>query len=315
MNIMNLYLLQLMLSKGIGKVAIKKIVADVGSNHDHSYEDYCRNSALLQNVLYRPENVEETLDSIAFNETIAKELWNRLECNDIVMITESEDVYPEKLKSRLGKDCPPVLFLKGNIELLNSCCVGFCGSRKVSEKGSVITMQCAQQLVNHNITVVSGFARGTDIAAHRAAVESGGNTIFVLAEGILEYNTKNGIDYFLNDKNHLFISQFLPNAIWSASNAMQRNSVILGLSKAMILVESGKSGGTFSAGEESLMRNVPLYVIDYAKPEVSAEANPFFIERGGNPIRSRDGQPNLDLLISLPDKIGKTKFVEQLSLF
>lgn len=53
----------------------------------------------------------------------------------------------------------------------------------------------------------------------------------------------------------------------------------------MILVESGKSGGTFSAGEETLKLSLPLFVIDYEKPEVSAEANPYFISRGGVPIQ------------------------------
>lgn len=61
---------------------------------------------------------------------------------------------------------------------------------------------------------------------------------------------------------------------------MKRNSTIIGLSDAMILVESGLSGGTFAAGEETLKRSRPLFVVDFASPEASAEANPFFIERG-----------------------------------
>lgn len=83
----------------------------------------------------------------------------------------------------------------------------------------------------------------------------------------------------------------------------------------MILVESGKTGGTFAAGEESLKRNLPLFVIDYAKPEVSVEANPFFIERGGRPIRSRAGLPNLTDVIKTPDMINIDEGNEQMSMF
>lgn len=55
---------------------------------------------------------------------------------------------------------------------------------------------------------------------------------------------------------------------------MKRNLVIIGLSNAMILVESGERGGTFAAGEDTLKVNLPLFVIDFEKPEVSAKANP-----------------------------------------
>ena len=312
---MDRYLLQLMLSKGIGNSAIKKIINDVSIREAHSFEEYCEDSLLLQSVLYRPQSVSETMQSIASNGTTAGRLSRELESQSITVITEVDDGYPEKLKTVLGKECPPVLFLKGNIDLLNSSSVGFCGSRKASKKGIAVTEQCSRQLVNHDITVVSGYAGGTDLAAHRATLKEGGNTVFVLAEGILEYGMKSEVGQYLNNSNHLFVSQFLPDAKWSASNAMRRNSVIIGLSKAMILVEAGKSGGTFAAGEEALKRKFPLFVIDYAKPEVSAEANPFFIEKGGKPIRSRAGLPNLDAIVNLSDRADREEVSEQLTIF
>ena len=78
---------------------------------------------------------------------------------------------------------------------------------------------------------------------------------------------------------------------------MRRNSVIIGLSRAMILVESGKTGGTFAAGEEALRVGCPLFVIDFAQPEVSAEANPYFISAGGMPIRGKNGIPNISKVV------------------
>ena len=76
---------------------------------------------------------------------------------------------------------------------------------------------------------------------------------------------------------------------------MKRNSTIIGLSDAMILVESGLTGGTFAAGEETLKRKRPLFVIDFAEPGPSAEANPYFIKQGGMPVRgNREGVPSLD---------------------
>ena len=92
----------------------------------------------------------------------------------------------------------------------------------------------------------------------------------------------------------------MPESNWHVSNAMKRNSVIIGLSNAMILVESGKSGGTFAAGNEALSLKHPLFVIDFAQPEVSAEANPYFISKGGIPIRGKEnGTPNLKSVFSV----------------
>ena len=69
---------------------------------------------------------------------------------------------------------------------------------------------------------------------------------------------------------------------------MRRNSVIIGLSRAMILVESGKTGGTFAAGEEALRVGCPLFVIDFAQPEVPQRQIHNFIAAGGKPIKRQE---------------------------
>ena len=285
------YLLQLMISKGIGDTAIKKIIHYVSLYQEYSFKDFCNNPGILAPIVTCRN---DTFDSILSNKERAANLYQELKQHGVSIILETEPSYPIQLKGVLGNQCPPVLFVEGNVSLLSTLSVGFCGSRKVSPKGISITAQCAEQLADHGITVVSGYAAGTDLSAHTSAMIHGGNTVFVLAEGILRYTKKQSIKDHLTSENHVFVSQFLPQALWNARNAMKRNAIIIGLSKAMILVESGKSGGTFAAGEEALQRGQPLFVIDYAKPEVSAEANPYFINRGGKPIRGKNGIPNLE---------------------
>lgn len=299
----NRYLLQLMLSKGIGEVAIKKILHYAFAHQDISLELFCKEPAHLNMVL---NCKEETLLSIPQNEERAKKLCDELLEKGITTIIETDNEYPEHLKKVLNGQCPPVLFAKGNTALLSTKSVGFCGSRKVSPKGVMITGQCAEQLADRGITVVSGYAAGTDLAAHKSAIAHGGNTVFVLAEGLLKSTKKAEIRDLLTKENHVFISQFLPAQTWNVGNAMKRNAVIIGLSSAMILVESGKTGGTFAAGEESLKRGTPLFVIDYEKPEVSAEANPYFIEKGGMPIRGKKGIPNLVKVFRAIDESDQT---------
>lgn len=292
---MERFLLQLMISKGIGDVTLKKILHHTIANPESTLKAICETPEHFSPIFgFKPA----TIESIHNNKYKAEQLAQELVQRKIVVIPETNANYPKQLLATLAEQCPPVLFAQGNLHLLSTPSVGFCGSRKVSPKGLSITEQCAQQLVHKGITVVSGYAAGTDLAAHTSAMQNGGNTIFVLAEGILKYSKKQSVQGSLTTDNHLYISQFIPDALWNAGNAMKRNAVIIGLTKAMILVESGNSGGTFAAGEETLRRNLPLFVIDYAQPEVSAEANPYFISRGGNPIRGCKGIPVLDLVFS-----------------
>ena len=307
----NQYLLQLMLAKGIGDVAIKKIL-----HYTHAYEAYslrrfCEEPRELSSVL---SIKDETIYSVLECRQQAQKLWDKLQSDGVALITELDEEYPNHLKKALRDRNPPVLFIKGNPDLLSTSSVGFCGSRKVSAKGMKITEQCAEQFAARGITVVSGYAAGTDLAAHRSALEHDGSTVFVLAEGILNCSIKSEVCNLLTPSNHVFVSQFLPTQSWNVGGAMRRNSVIIGLSSAMILVESGKSGGTFAAGEESLRLGMPLFVIDYEKPEVSAVANPYFIEKGGLPIRGKNGVPCLDKVFSAIDGDVENVEPEQMSM-
>lgn len=259
---MEQYLLQLMLSKGIGNVALKQILKHASISSQDYLKQLCHHPEELTSII-KVRN--DTISSVLLNAEPARALVEEIVKHEIVIITELDPLYPKSLKRSLGKDCPAVLFAQGNVKLLETTSVGFCGSRKVSSKGAFITAQCAQQLVEQGITVVSGYAAGTDLCAHTSALTNKGNTVFVLAEGILRFSKKQAVRNYLSNENHVYISQFLPNSLWSAANAMKRNSVIIGLSKAMILVESGKSGGTFAAGEETLKRSLSIVAIGIPK--------------------------------------------------
>lgn len=284
-------ILQFMYAKGAGEASLRRFISFVALHkYDESSKELSNPEIISKNFKLKIDVAQNIIEA----ETQAKIIAEQLEKDNVIATWIGHDLYPSKLANTLEKSAPPVLFCKGNIEIFKQDGVGFCGSRKASEKGLIITSKCAEQLVQRRISVISGYAHGVDLSAHKAALKNGGNTIFVLVEGILRFQKKREILDLISDKNFLAISQFPPLLTWSAMNAMRRNSTIIGLSKAMILVESGLKGGTFAAGEETLKRHQPLFVIDFAAPGPSAEANPHFIEKGGLAIRgSRTGHPNL----------------------
>lgn len=287
-------ILQVMQAKGAGEATVRRFLSYALSHGESTASGLLTSPRLIEEELGVRSGVAENILSAR---SAAQRLAGALEASSTEVVWCGSHAYPGRLRTVLGKDAPAVLFLRGNRALASAPGVGFCGSRRASEKGLEITARCAAILAVEGICVVSGYAHGVDFSAHRSALENRGSTTFVLAEGILRCRHKRGILEMLTAENHLVVSQFPPELTWSAPSAMRRNSLIIGLSDAMVLVESGLTGGTHAAGEDALRRQHPLFVIDFAEPASSAEANPDFIRRGGVPIRGyRDGTPNLERL-------------------
>ena len=288
-------LLQFVNAKGVGEATIRRLAGLAmreGITPSELLEMAPKSMARLMGISESvARNIHEARDP-------AVQQGKTLDMSGIHVLWLADPRYPARLKANLGDDSPPFIFVRGNLDLLGHSSVGFCGSRKASAKGIHITDAIARLLTGEQICAVSGYAQGVDMAAHRAALQAGGTTILVLAEGILRFNIKRGIGSLLQPGNHLVVSQFPPRLMWNGRNAMKRNTTIIGLSDAMVLVESGMSGGTFAAGSESIKRRHPLFVIDFAQPAASAKGNRYFLERGGVPLRGdREYVPKIQSLL------------------
>lgn len=275
---------------GAGDSLLRKFYRYTKNNSGCSLQEICEDPQLMCSLGVNPQVAQNIYEG----KENALRLQDELLKNHVDMCWLGDEDFPDGLRDLRTGTAPTVLFYKGNFELVKQKCVGFTGSRNVSETGMRITADSARQLSDEGITVVSGYAKGVDLVAHRTALEEGGNTIFVLVEGILKHRVKGEVKELLNDKNHLFVSQFSPNLTWSAPNAMKRNNTIIGLSDVMVMIESGMEGGTFHAGEQSLKNGKELFVVEYKNVKPSAEGNPYFLNKGGIPLRGdRDGKPIL----------------------
>ena len=224
--------LRIITARGAGDATLKKAAQYILDHPSCALEDLCGDVELMRSVGIS----QKAAQNIYENEEHARVLEEQLYQNHVGMCWIGDDDFPESLKSMGSGSAPAVLFYQGNFALLRKKSVGFTGSRKVSESGIRITDSAARQLAAEGVTVVSGYAKGVDITAHRAALQSGGSTIFVIVEGILKNRIKGEVKGLLDEENHLFLSQFSPNLPWSAANAMKRNGTIIGLSDAMLLL-------------------------------------------------------------------------------
>lgn len=197
-----------------------------------------------------------------------------------LIVNREDNRYPKKLKTVLGDKAPETLYIWGNLDLFDRPSVGFCGSRDVSQKGLTVTKDICEQISALGWVTVSGHARGVDITSHRTALENNSGTIIVLPEGINGFKLRIELRKYATSDNLLIISEFSPNAGWNVGYAMQRNTTIIGLSDAMVLVESRDQGGTFNAGKTALRLRHPLFVVRFQDVQKNNSGNDYFLQQG-----------------------------------
>lgn len=261
------------------------------ANHAH---------ASLDDLLRRPEELrlilsEDQIRDLQQKEEQALEAWAKLRDQEVSVLTIFDEEYPDSLRSILAKKAPPLLFVMGNKGLLAKASMGFCGSREPSGKGLAVARECAVMASKKGINVVSGYAAGIDMTTHRAALETGGTTTIVLAEGLFHFRVKRDLKDQWDWNRIAVISEYLPSLPWSVSNAMRRNQTICSLSKAMVLIEAREAGGSIEAGRTCLKLGIPLFAPVYEGMPESAKGNQLLLREGARSLhKSRTTQmPNL----------------------
>lgn len=281
--------------KGIGRVKANKIIQKLENVFISSkWDKEILTSGLKQ--FFDPEVIEDII-------TKQNSFNLKINTQEPFFTHRFSKKYPDSLK-KMGSNCPPVLSCMGNINLLEKKKVGFCGSRKASEKGISVAKDISQQVAAKNIVVVSGYASGIDQETHYWALKEGGETIIVLPEGIENFSIKKHVKEVWDWNRILVISEFIPNAIWSVNRAMQRNTTIISLSDIMFLIEAKVKGGSIDAGHKTLAMNKPLFAPVYDGMPDEASGNQLLLTKGALPLRKKreTNKANLDKVFEILNK-------------
>ncbi|NOX91011.1 MAG: DNA-protecting protein DprA [Gammaproteobacteria bacterium] len=155
--------------------------------------------------------------------------------------------YPALLKEI--PDPPPILFVRGDVDLLTQPQLAMVGSRNPSVSGSQFAHDFAAALSRHDLTITSGLALGIDAASHQGALNADGKTIAVAGTGPDRiYPTRHReLGYHIVEQGAL-VSEFPPGTPPIASNFPRRNRIISGLSLGTLVIEAAlKSGSLITA--------------------------------------------------------------------
>lgn len=289
-------LIQLMQARGLGPRRLSKLLRRLIIDN-YAVTDFA--SAPLNQMITEYGLTEEMAADISGGYHAAAGLTEQLEERQIKTIWLGSDEYPERLNRILGEAAPPVLFAAGAPALLNHVSIGFAGARDAGEALTAGIRRIAGALAGRQLNVVSGSAPGSDTVAHQAALAENGTTTLVLPTGILHYSPRGPLADLLTPDNSLVISEFFPSAGWAVHNAMQRNSTICALSRALVIAGARTSGGTIAAGKMALKLGIPLFIVEAEDEEGHFEGDILLKSRGAHCITcTADSDPDLGELIA-----------------
>ncbi|WP_242158138.1 DNA-processing protein DprA [Aestuariivivens sediminis] len=171
-----------------------------------------------------------------------------------------EDHYPYRLKHCI--DAPILLFQTGTINLMNQPIISIVGTRKITTNGIAFCEDLINTIKPYNPVIVSGFAYGTDITAHKAAIKNGLQTIGCLAHGFNQIYPKAHKKYVYEVEKHGgFYTDFWSTATFDRNNFLKRNRIIAGLSEATIVIESAEKGGSLVTADIANSYNRDVFAV------------------------------------------------------
>lgn len=226
---------------------------------------------LSENVFHQHDMIKRWL-----TERNSERLWNKYErFKDLKMMdiikemkkanvsftTYFDDNYPSLCKEMY--DYPYVIFYKGNPQFFNhSHSLAVIGSRNATQYTSQSLNYLFPSFRQLNMAIVSGLARGADSVAHQTALKYLLPTIGVLGFGHCYHYPKATLNLRTKvERNGLVISEYPPFSPISKHKFPERNRLISGLSRGVLITEAEERSGSQITIDCALEQNRNVYVL------------------------------------------------------
>ncbi|MEN3323858.1 DNA-processing protein DprA [Mariniflexile soesokkakense] len=250
-----LYTLALQHVPNIGDIMAKRLISHCGTA-EAVLKEKKQNLLKVDGIgsvilgdLFKPHHLKEAEKEISF-----------IKENNIKVLYFEASNYPEKLKHCI--DGPILLFQTGNINLKEQRIISIVGARKITTNGITFCEELVEKLAIYNPLIVSGFAYGTDITAHRAALKHNLQTIGCLAHGLNQIYPAVHKKYMVEvERNGGFFTDFWSSDTFDRNNFLKRNRVIAGVSEATIVIESAEKGGSLVTADIANSYNRDVFAV------------------------------------------------------
>lgn len=264
--------------KGIGAVRLQALLDAFDGDLQAAWEapyDRLRQAGLSSRI------VEGILKVRA--EINLERIWERTQAAGIKVLTWEDESYPRLLREIYQP--PPVIYLRGEILPEDETAVAVVGTRRITAYGRQVTEDLGAALARHQVTVVSGLARGTDAIAHQSALRAGGRTIAVLGSGVDRiYPPEHRRLAEEIIESGALISDYPPGTPPDSANFPPRNRIISGLSLATVVVEAGETSGALITATFALEQGREVLAVPGLITSPNSKGTNRLISQGARPL-------------------------------
>jgi len=267
-----LYQIALTLTPNIGYVHAKALVSHFGTAE-----------AIFKAKKHELENIEG-IGTVRANSIKTFQISDNCEAEvafiekyNITPLFINDPAYPQRLLNCY--DSPTLLFYKGNANLNALKIVSIVGTRNNSDYGKQICEDIIADLSQEDVLIISGLAFGIDTIAHKAALKNNLSTIGVMAHGLDRiYPSQNkALAKDMTEQGGL-ITEFQSETIPDKQNFPMRNRIVAGMCDALVVIESGKKGGSLITGEIGNSYNKDVFAVPGKTTDIRSEGCNYLIK-------------------------------------
>lgn len=225
-------------------------------------------------LIMRQEGAEELFDK-------AVALLKRQERFGILTLPFNSPVFPENLR-RIGNDCPPLIHLLGNKELLGKEAVAVIGARRADRRGCSAAYKWGTEYAKQGKTVTSGLALGCDAAAHLGCLDSRGGTIAIVATGldITHPRENKNLQERILGNGGLLLSEQIIGVKANPTRLVARNRLQAALSEEIVVAQCPEHSGTMHTVRFAKKYGKKIYAVRYSRYGEESSGNQLLIDEG-----------------------------------
>ena len=237
--------------------APKYAYAYLNSTHNETQSISQKITHFLSSLPLKQESLSRYLKR--FSTLNIHDIHNAINTITATVITIDDDIYPSILRELYAP--PIVLYALGNTHLLSRPMIGIVGSRHPSDYGKRTTALFSKTL-SSNFSIVSGLAMGIDTIAHQEAINSPFSTIAVLGSGFHHFYPASNKPLFTEiTKKGLLLTEFPLTTQCKPYFFPQRNRIISGLCRGIIIPEATLKSGSLVTANIALEQNKDIFAI------------------------------------------------------
>lgn len=199
-----------------------------------------------------------------------------------------QDDYPPQLLEI--PEPPQKLYIRGTLPGKDALYLAVVGSRKYTSYGKEACEKIINELAGSGIVIVSGLALGIDAIAHRAALDAGLTTVAFPGSGlnddVLYPATHHNLAKKIIEAGGALLSEFEPDFKATPYSFPQRNRLMAGICRGVLIVEAEELSGTRITARLATEYNRDVFVVPGSIFSPQSRGAHQLLKLGATPVMS-----------------------------